>query len=177
MVISLLPVIAVDQSYTIEAGALFVAIFHIGLLVGQPMIGASLDRLGRRRTVLGCCLASLCCTLVLIFAARFDFWSTACVMFVWGGANYGLYTAGLALIGDRFSGETLTAATAAFAAVYAMASLMSPTLAGAAIDSAGASGFYIIVAGIYLVALFYAAMVFWPLEPTLSVPSEFNPEQ
>ena len=42
--ISLLPVIALAQSFSTETGALFVAVFHIGLLVGQPPIGFALDR-------------------------------------------------------------------------------------------------------------------------------------
>lgn len=166
VIISLLPVIALDQSYSVESGALFVAIFHVGLLVGQPVIGAALDHFGRRRTVLGCCLVSLGCTAALVFDGRFGFWPAAFLMFVWGGANYGLYTAGLALIGDRFSGEALTAATAAFAAVYAIAAVASPILAGQTIDRVGAVGFYVAIAGIYLTALLCGAAFFRPLEPT-----------
>ena len=168
VVISLLPVIALDQSYSIASGALFVTIFHVGLLVGQPAVGAALDHFGRRPTVLGCCLVSLGCTAVLAFGDWFGFWPASFLMFVWGGANYGLYTAGLALIGDRFSGEALTAATAAFAAVYAIAAIASPILAGQTIDSVGAVGFYTATAGIYLMALLCGAAFFQPMEPTHS---------
>ena len=166
IVISLLPVIALDQSFSIESGALLVTIFHIGLLVGQPVIGTGLDRFGRRATVLGCCLVSLGCTAALALGDRFGFWPAAFIMFVWGGANYGLYTAGLALIGDRFSGEALTAATAAFAAVYAIAAIASPIVAGQTIDHIGAVGFYLAAAGIYLMTLVCGAAFFQPLEPT-----------
>lgn len=166
VVISLLPIIALDQSSSIEAGALFVTVFHVGLLLGQPVIGAALDSLGRRWTVLACCLVSLACTAALSLGASFAFWSAALLMFVWGAANYGLYTAGLALIGDRFSGEALTAATAAFAAVYAIASVASPIPAGQAIDSIGAAGFYLTLASIYLAAFLCAAAFFRPMEPT-----------
>ncbi|WP_282604790.1 MFS transporter [Pelagibius sp. Alg239-R121] len=165
VVISLLPVIALDQSYPIETGVMFVTIFHIGLLVGQPAVGIALDHFGRRQTVLGCCLVSLGSTALLFFGNRFGFWPTALLMFFWGGANFGLYTGGLALIGDRFSGAALTAATAAFAAVYAVASIISPVLAGQTIDSVGAEGFYMIIAVIYLAALLCGAAFFRPLEP------------
>lgn len=160
--ISLLPIVALDQSFSIEAAALFVTVFHIGLLVGQPVIGAALDRLGRRHTVLGCCIVSFGCAAALGFGDRFGFWPAALLMFVWGGANYGLYTAGLALIGDRFTNEALTAATAAFASVYAVAAVASPTLAGQAIDRFGADGFYAATAGIYLSALICGAVFFRP---------------
>ncbi len=166
--ISLLPVIALDQSFSTETAALFVAVFHIGLLVGQPPIGFALDHFGRRRTVLGCCLCSLACAVLLIFGGHWGSWPTAGLLLIWGGANFGLYTAGLALIGDRFVGSALTAATAAFATVYAVASAVSPVLAGGAVDTIGASGFYGAVAAIYLITFLLGAFRFRPAEPSLS---------
>ncbi len=170
--ISLLPVITLDQGYPVASGALFVAVFHIGLVVGQPIVGLALDWLGRRRTILLCCLLSLVCALVLVLARSLGFWPVALIMFVWGGANYGLYTAGLALIGDHFNGAALTAATAALAGVYAVASVGSPPLAGALVDSFGATGFYGAVATLYVLAAVAGAVFFRPAEPTLSPRAE-----
>ncbi|MEQ8400668.1 MAG: MFS transporter [Roseitalea porphyridii] len=169
--ISLLPVISRGQGFSLQQGALFVTVFHIGLLAGQPLIGVALDRIGRRRTVLGCGAISLVCTLVIAFGGPLGFWPVAALMLVWGGANYGLYTGGLALIGDRFAGEALTAATIAFAAVYAIASAIAPALAGAATALLGATGFYALAAGVYLAATFIGAIAFRPAEPTLATPS------
>ena len=166
IVLGLLPVIAQAQAFSIEAGALFVAVFHVGLLLGQPLVGLSLDRFGRRRTVLGCCLLSLGCAGALVLGHHLGFWLAAGVMFVWGGSNYGLYTAGLALIGDRYRGEALSAATTAFAAVYALAAIVAPLLTGQALESIGAAGFFLVVAAFYLLALLYGTASFRPLEPT-----------
>ncbi|NGO54095.1 MFS transporter [Allomesorhizobium camelthorni] len=165
--ISLLPIITLDQGFPITEGALFVTVFHIGLLAGQPLVGTALDVVGRQRTVVVCCALSLACTLLLAFSGQFTFWAAAGIMFVWGGANYGLYTAGLALIGDRFTGESLTIATAAFAAVYAVASTFAPLTAGSATDLIGATGFYLLIAGIYLAAVLVGSIAFQPLEPTV----------
>jgi len=165
--ISLLPAITLNQGFPIAEGALFVSVFHVGLLVGQPLVGAALDALGRQRTVIACCATSLACTLLLAFSDLLGFWLVAGLMFIWGGVNYGLYTAGLALIGDRFTDRSLTVATAAFAAVYAVASTVSPLLAGSSTDLIGATGFYVVLAGIYLTAALVGAVVFRPLEPTL----------
>lgn len=165
--ISLLPIITLNQGFPVAEGALFVTVFHVGLLVGQPLVGSALDALGRQRTVIACCAASLACTLLLAFSGLIGFWLVAGLMFVWGGVNYGLYTAGLALIGDRFTDHSLTAATAAFAAVYAAASIFSPLVAGSSTDLLGAAGFYFFLAGIYLTAAVVGAVVFRPLEPTL----------
>lgn len=169
VVISLLPVIARGQGYSMATGAAFVGVFHVGLLVGQPIVGSALDRLGRRRTVIVCCTAALASTLVLTVAPRLEIWTVGLLLFVWGGANYGLYTAGLALIGDRFSGAALSAATAAFAAVYAAASVASPVLAGAVVEGIGAAGFYLATMSAYLVAVLSGAAFFHPAEPTLAV--------
>ena len=168
VVISLLPVIARGQGFSLQQGALFVTVFHVGLLAGQPLIGVALDRIGRRRTVLGCGAISLVCTLVIALGGPLGFWPVAVLMLVWGGANYGLYTGGLALIGDRFAGAALTAATIAFAAVYAIASTLAPALAGAATALLGATGFYVTVATIYLAATFVGLIGFRPAEPTLA---------
>lgn len=164
--ISLIPIITLDQGFPIAKGVLFVTVFHVGLLAGQPLVGLALDTFGRQRTIVVCCALSLACTLLLAFSGQFTFWIVAGLMFVWGGANYGLYTAGLALIGDRFSDESLTVATAAFAAVYAAASTLSPLAAGSATDMIGAMGFYLLVAGTYLAAALIGAVAFRPHEPT-----------
>ncbi len=165
--ISLLPVVALDQGFSVGQAALLVTFFHLGLLIGQPVIGIALDSLGRRRTVLLCCLVSCLCAGTMVFGEGMAFWVVTLVLFAFGGANYGLYTAGLALIGDRFEGEALSAATTAIAGVYAVASVSAPLLAGSALDGMGAGGLYGAAAVLYFVALCLGAIRFRPLEPTL----------
>ncbi len=165
--ISLLPVIAEKQAFSLETGAIFVTVFHAGLLCGQPLIGAALDLYGRRRVILGCCLVSGACTVALAYGGSVGAVPTGALMFVWGAANFGLYTASLALIGDRFRAEMLTAASAAFAAVYAVASTLAPVMVGGMLDGVGAEGFYAVAAGIYLISLLAGAALFRPMEPTL----------
>lgn len=163
--ISLMPVILLDRAFDVSQAALLATVFHVGLVIGQPLIGLALDRTGRRRTVLGCCGLSLACTLPLVSGSGLGFWPVAGLMLVWGGANYGLYTAALALIGDRFRAETLTAATAALASVYALAAVIGPAVAGAMMDALGAQGFFGAVAVVYLTALCGGIWLFRPVEP------------
>jgi len=162
--ISLLPVILLDRGLTVPQGALMATVFHIGLVIGQPLIGLALDAAGRRRAVLGCCAVSFACTLPLV-SADAGFWPVAGLMLVWGGANYGLYTAALALIGDRFRSAALTAATAAFAAVYAVAAMLGPMLAGGMTTVFGAQGFFGAAALLYFAALLGGLRLFRPVEP------------
>lgn len=163
--ISLMPVIMLDRGFDVSQAVLLATVFHVGLVIGQPLIGLALDRAGRRRTVLGCCGLSLACTLPLISGSGMGFWPVAGLMLVWGGANYGLYTAALALIGDRFRNETLTAAIAALAAVYALAAIIGPAVAGGMMDALGAQGLFGAVAFVYLSALCGGVWLFRPVEP------------
>ncbi|RWJ06552.1 MAG: MFS transporter [Mesorhizobium sp.] len=163
--ISLMPVIMLDRDFDVSQAVLLAAVFHVGLVIGQPLIGLALDKAGRRRTVLGCCGLSLACTLPLVSGPGMGFWPVAGVMLVWGGANYGLYTAGLALIGDRFRAEMLTAATAALASVYALAAVIGPVVAGGMMNALGAKGFFGAAAVVYLTALCGGLWLFRPVEP------------
>ncbi|WP_342216477.1 MFS transporter [Mesorhizobium sp. L-2-11] len=163
--ISLMPVIMLDRGFDVSQAVLLATVFHIGLVIGQPLIGLALDRAGRRRTVLGCCGLSLACTLPLISGSGMGFWPVAGLMLVWGGANYGLYTAALALIGDRFQAGMLTAAIAALAAVYALAAIIGPAVAGGMMDALGAKGLFGTVAVVYLAALCGGGWLFRPVEP------------
>jgi hypothetical protein len=56
------------------------------------------------------------------------------MMFVWGGVSWGMYTLGLALLGERFQPGQLAAANAAFVMVYEVGSITGPVVSGAALD-------------------------------------------
>ena len=156
IVIALLPVIALRQGFPTAEGALLVAIFHVGLVVGQPLVGLCLDAFGRRRTLVACCTVSILATAAAACAGLLGFWAVAAVMLVWGGANYGLYTGGLTVLGDTYRGAALAAAVSCFAAIYALASSLAAPLSGMLLQAVGAPGFYIAAALAYGAALLYA---------------------
>lgn len=152
IMISLLPVISIERGEGAARGALLAAVFHVGLIAAQPVVGWALDRWGRRATLAVCVALS-----ALGAGAMAGPWGTGpiaglAVMAVWGGTNYALYTGALTLIGDRFDGASLTGAVALFAGTYALASTVSPGLAGAALALLGAEGLYLALALFYLAA-------------------------
>ena len=155
IVIALLPVISLRQGFSATEGAWLVAIFHIGLVAGQPLVGLFLDRVGRRRTLVACCAVSVAATAAASGAAHLGFWSLATVMLAWGGANYGLYTGGLTVLGDTYQGAALAAAVSCFAAIYAVASSLAAPLSGLLLQGIGALGFYAVCASAYGIALLY----------------------
>ena len=73
----------------------------------------------------------------------------AAVLFVWGGATAGLYTAGLAHLASRFSGGELASANAAFVFCYASGMLAGPLVIGDAMARAPAHGFPLVLAIVF----------------------------
>lgn len=167
VIIGLLPVISIRSGFSAGEGAIFVTVFHIGLVAGQPVVGRLLDVWGRRRTILACILISVAATAFLAVGGAQNFLACLFLMFGWGAANFGLYTAGLTLIGDRFAGLALSAATGSFALIYALAAIIAPALSGLGLESINASGFYALTGALYLLAYFWALHRFQPLEPIL----------
>ena len=153
IVIALLPVITLRQGFSAAEGAWLVAIFHIGLVAGQPLVGLCLDRIGRRRTLIACCAVSVAATAAASGAALVGFWPLATVMLAWGAANYGLYTGGLTVFGDSYRGAALAAAVSCFAAIYALASTLAAPFSGLLLQGTGANGFYAVCALAYAIAL------------------------
>lgn len=167
LVLSLLPVILTAQGASAASSALMVALFHVGLMVGQPLVGFGLDRLGRRRTVLACCGLACLATGLLAAGGAGEGPLPVLAFLVWGGSTYGLYTAGLALLGDRFAGGELLAGTGTIAAVYALAAVAAPLSAGSLLQALGPGDLFAVTALLYLLAGLAGACRFRPPEPSL----------
>jgi MFS family permease len=66
---------------------------------------------------------------------------TAIILLFWGGSVAGLYTVGLAHLGDKLHGSDLASANAAFVFCYALGMLVGPQTIGVAMDVTGHHGF------------------------------------
>ncbi|RKR03080.1 MFS transporter [Maricaulis maris] len=85
------------------------------------------------------------------------------LFFIQAGVASGLYTVGLALVGERFSGGAIAAANAAFIFAYGTGSLFGPPASGIAMDGLGPHGLMIVMA---MIAAIYAALVWVRAAPT-----------
>ena len=144
---SMLPVygerIALDHA-TIGLMVLAVA---LGALVFQIPIGWVADKTSRRGTLvwiagIATIAAILAClvgnnTLLLLP-----------ILFVQSGVVSGLYTVGLSLLGERFTGGAIAAANATFIFAYGVGSLAGPPAAGITMDAVGPWGLPIVLASI-----------------------------
>lgn len=169
VMITLFPVIAVQAGFSASQGALYVAVFHVGLVVSQPFVGWLLDCFGRRRTVLASLVLNCGGPALLAIEPMPSPIVMSLIMLIWGGSNYGLYTAGLTMVGDRFRGPALAAATGSFALVYAVAATATPLVLGFGLQTFSATGIFAAAAIAYGVALVWAASRFRPMEPVSMV--------
>ncbi|MFZ5792018.1 MAG: MFS transporter [Pseudomonadota bacterium] len=151
-VISLLPVWGLAQGFAQSTAAGLLSAFAAGSLLMQWPVGWLADHWSRRGTLLACSAVSGAGAVLLPLLAGEPalLWP---MVFVWGGVVFGVYTAALALLGERFPSTELAGANALFIMAYEVGSLSGPPLAGAAMDRVGPMGLpatIVAVAGSFL---------------------------
>ena len=62
------------------------------------------------------------------------------LLFIWGGAAFGVYTVALAGLGDRYSGAMLLTGSAAFGLMWGVGGVIGPASAGGAMQLWGPAG-------------------------------------
>lgn len=126
-----------------------------GALAFQIPLGWIADRTDRRESLKW--IATTAAITPLAIWAVGDFMPGMMVLFfIQAGVASGLYTVGLALVGERFSTGAIVAANAAFIFAYGTGSLFGPPASGVAMDAVGPHGLMIVMSAI---AALYAALV------------------
>jgi MFS family permease len=156
---SFLPIFAIEAGVSAETGATWLSAFVIGNLVLQWPIGWMADHLDRRAVLAGCAFASavLAASITLLDPHKVGILG---VLVLWGGISFGIYTVGLALLGQRFSGGDIARANATFTIVYTLGGLIGRPITGGAMDAIGRSGLTLTVAFFYAVAASAALLAF-----------------
>jgi hypothetical protein len=85
-----------------------------------------------------CALASLagCLLLPLVF----DGWPIWSLLFLWGGASFGIYTMALIQLGERFTGQALIAGNAGFALAWGIGGIVGSPATGLTMQLIGHQG-------------------------------------
>lgn len=157
LIFSMLPVYADRIALDPVSIGMMVFAVAMGVLCFQIPLGWIADRRGRRGTLL---VIALIATLgpILIGLAGTRIGLLLPILFIQAGVASGLYSVGLSLLGERFTGGRIAAANAGFVFAYGLGSLLSPPVAGVAMDGFGPAGLLVVLsasAGGYL--LFLAA--------------------
>ncbi len=127
-----------------------------GVLLAFP-VGWAVDRFDRHRILVLLAVISMFSSIAMHLSINHQ-WLLYLVLFIGGGVTYGVYTAGLSLLGMRFKHRGMAAANAAFVMTWEMGTMSGGPLAGAAIELFGAAGF----PGVMVVSMgFVVAISMW----------------
>ncbi len=144
-IFNFLPIYGVRTSLSEATAPLLLTTASAGNVLLQVPIGWLTDKYDKRLILGGC--AVLSCTGALAFPFLIsNLIFMLPVLFIWGGVIFGIYTAALVMIGERFAGAELAGANAAIAMMWGLGSLTGPALGGVAMDIQGPHGFPAVLA-------------------------------
>jgi len=127
----------------------------IGGILFQYPLGWLADHMSRRWLLAACVALSALGFLALPLIVGTG-WLALAVYFLFGGAFGMLYSLGLVMLGERFSGPDLLAATAGFSTMWGVGTVIGPSITGAAMDMVGPSALVWITAGLLAIFLPFA---------------------
>ena len=123
-----------------EARALYlITLMGVGGIVGQLPIGWLADRMNRMLLTAVCTLLVTLTSLAMPLVLAHYPWNLL-LMLVFGAVLNGAYTIAMVLIGERFRGADLAAASALFGIMFGGGSVLGPPLGGLAMDFFGPHG-------------------------------------
>jgi MFS family permease len=154
----LLPLYGTDSGYDLASAARLLTWFYIGNVVLQFPLGYVADRFGRFR-LLQLCVTGTMIGAILLPLLFEHLLPLRAMLLLWGGVTMGIYTLSLALLGERFKPDDLSAANAAYVMMYEFGGLGGPITAGGMMDTMGPQGLPLFAAIIMAIYLVYAAVV------------------
>lgn len=134
--ISGLPLYFTELGHTSSFAAVAVTMLALPTALAQPMFGFLLDKFDRTTVALCAALMAGGGFLCLPFLQSTTAVFIALAMI--GTASFGLYTAALTLLGEKYSGGMLVAGSAAYALAYSVGSAIGTVAFGAAMQIASA---------------------------------------
>lgn len=139
--LALFPIYAKNIGFGESQGAILLSMIGLGNVVFQIPMGMLADKSGDRRKLLSIvAVIGLAGSLALPWLIE-NWLYAGIILLLWGGCVAGLYTIGLAHLGETLHGADLAAANAAFVFCYALGTLVGPQLIGGSMDLFGSHGF------------------------------------
>jgi len=136
LALSLLPLYAMRHGISTELALLSATVVLVGDTGLQFALGWMADRYGRARVHAGCGVA-VCLLLPLLPFAVHTPWLWWTVLLLLGAAAGGIYMLALVACGERFTGLSLTSASAIVNATWGVTSGGGPLLTGVLMQSVG----------------------------------------
>jgi MFS family permease len=143
--VGLLPVYLVREHFSETHAALSVTAMAVGSIVFQYPLGILTDRMDRRALLMICAAAGIIGPIAVPFVVGSPL-LLYFVLFLWGGVVIGIYSIGLTLLGQRFTGNELAHANAGFVMMYCLGLLLGPAVEGSALDAWNPNGLVAVLA-------------------------------
>jgi MFS family permease len=134
-----LSVYGVRSGLSVEAGAVLITALSFGNVFFQIPIGWIADKVGRTPMMMACFVACILGLILLPLGINSP-WVWPLMLYL-GASGFGIYTIGLAQLGDRFRGADLIAGTSAFSTAWGLGALTGSVVCGLAMNQFGPDGF------------------------------------
>jgi MFS family permease len=128
-----------DKGMSDAVAAVLITALSFGNVFFQIPIGWIADKIGKNRMMIVCFVLTIVGLIVLPFSVN-SVWIWPLMLFL-GASGFGIYTIGLAQLGDRFRGADLIAGTAAFSTAWGLGALTGSVACGLAMNQFGPDGF------------------------------------
>ena len=129
VVLSFLPLYALHFGLSQATASFALGILIVGNVFLQYPMGWLADKTSRHAVLKACTLTTLAGCVLLPLAIRTN-WLLWPMLFIWGGAAFGVYTVALAGLGDRYSGTMLLTGSAAFGLMWGLGGIAGPAATG-----------------------------------------------
>ena len=136
---SFITVYGISNGLDIGNAALLLTAFMLGSIMLEMLVAWLSDFFDRRYVMIALILLSLAAAVYLPIAI-YDAWSARALLFAWGGVIGGLYSICLAMTAERFTGQDLVAANAAFSIMDAAGGMLGILAIGMAMQWLGVDG-------------------------------------
>ena len=146
------PLFGIHIGLTEARSLSLLATFALGGVVLQLPLGWLADRMHRYTLLLICVVTTLLGFLVIPHVVSLTV-SGPAFTFVLGGVEGMIYALGVILLGQRFRGAELAAASVLFTGMWGAGTMLGPALVGAGMDILGDQSMPYLIAAIYLVYL------------------------
>ena len=146
------PLFGIHIGLTEARSLSLLATFALGGVVLQLPLGWLADRMHRHTLLLICVVTTMLGFLILPHVVSLSA-SGPAFTFVLGGVEGMIYALGVILLGQRFRGAELAAASVLFTGMWGAGTMLGPALVGAGMDILGDQSMPYLIAAIYLVYL------------------------
>jgi MFS family permease len=151
--ITFFPLYGMHLGMTIEFALGLMTIIGVGGMILVLPLGWVADHVNRMGMLVFILILTMAGLLAMPFALMLEPWLVFMFAFAFGGVEGMIYTLGVVLIGERFRGAQLAAASTAFTACWGAGTMLGPLLVGIGMDRFGNDSMVLIIFAIFAVYL------------------------